>query len=355
MSSDFLDLTRDVAKLSDDERKAMYYIMQGEQLPIESVAALSEKARDTITKYGQKMVDVGLLSPETFQKNAATYLRREYASKLKPEGYLTRAANNLRLIGSSLKPRGVIIEISPKNLEKYKAEGWEEFGEAKSGNKIRVRRQLTAEERKAKGEIDDAAYAISRTGQLMSNDIATYKMYDDISKMDQYVSDQPVEGWIQLSGDNIHFRAPIMGDEKNGFVQTDFMFSPDTVWQQWSMRGGLANSPYRGMHRHVLIASIARAQNYKYSYKNGLIDPTTDQTITKNPNEIAKALLGNDATAIDLETTENIIKKIKNRPDYPILTAAARETLSKEGVILPESLEIGSIRWLRYLIDACDR
>jgi hypothetical protein len=203
MSSDFLDLTRDVAKLSDDERKAMYYIMQGEGIPLESVAALSEKARDTITKYGQKMVDVGLLSPETFEKNAATYLRREYTSKLKPEGLISRAANNLRLIGSSLKPRGVIIEISPKNLEQYKAEGWEEFGAAKSGNKIRVRRQLTPEERRAKGEIDDAAYAISRTGQLMSNDIATYKMYDDVSKMKQYVSDQPVEGWIQISTDKI--------------------------------------------------------------------------------------------------------------------------------------------------------
>ena len=121
------------------------------------------------------------------------------------------------------------------------------------------------------------------------------------------------------------------------------------------MRGGLADSPYRGMHRHVLLASIARAQNYKYSYKNALIDPQTDQTITKNPTEIAKALLGPDAVAADIETTENILKKIRPRPDYDKLTAAARETLSKEGVMLPESLEVGSIRWLRHLIDTVDR
>jgi hypothetical protein len=202
MSSDFLDLTRDVAKLSDDERRTMYYMMQGEAVPVENLANLSEKARDTITKYGQKMVDVGLLSPETFEKNAATYLRREYASKLKPEGLFNRAANTLRVIGSSLKPRGVIMEISKNNLSKYEADGWERFGDAK-GNKIKVRRQLTPEERRAKGEIDDAAYAIARTGQLMTNDIATYKMYDDIAKMDQYVSDAPVEGWIQLSTDKI--------------------------------------------------------------------------------------------------------------------------------------------------------
>jgi hypothetical protein len=205
------------------------------------------------------------------------------------------------------------------------------------------------------GDLDLSVSESDITKDQLKNVLSQWALKSGISSNDIMNTKVDRANWIQLSGDNIHFRAPIMGDEKNGFVQTDFMFSPDTVWQQWSMRGGLANSPYRGMHRHVLIASIARAQNYKYSYKNGLIDPTTDQTITKNPNEIAKALLGNDATAIDLETTENIIKKIKNRSDYPILTAAARETLSKEGVILPESLEIGSIRWLRYLIDACDR
>ena len=202
MSTDFLDLTRDVAKLSEDERRSLYYIMQGEQVPIETLANLSDQARDTITKYGQKMVDVGLLSPETFQKNAATYLRREYTSKLKPEGLMSRAANNLRVIGSSLKPRGIVMEVSKDDLDRYKADGWELFGEGR-GEKVKVRRQLTPEERKAKGEIDDAAYAIARTGQLMSNDIATYKMYDDISKMSQYVSDQPVEGWVQMSLDKI--------------------------------------------------------------------------------------------------------------------------------------------------------
>lgn len=202
MSSDFLDLTRDAVKLSDEDRKVLYYMLQGEMPPAESLAQLSEKSRDTITQYGQKMVDIGLLNPETFARNAATYLRREYADNLKPKGVLNRVANNLRIIGSELKPRGVIIDIPRSKLDQYLGEGWEEFGTAR-GDKVRVRRQLTREERTNKGEIDDAAYAIARTGQLMSNDIATYKMYDDISRMSQYVSDQPVEGWVQLSGDKI--------------------------------------------------------------------------------------------------------------------------------------------------------
>lgn len=159
------------------------------------------------------------------------------------------------------------------------------------------------------------------------------------------------DGWIQLAGDNVHFRAPINGDPRNGYVQTDFMFTSDPTWQQWSMRGSLPNSPYRGMHRHILLASIARAQGLKYSYKNGIVDPQSDKIIAKEPDKIAKTLLGPTATAADAETTESILAKIKGRPDYDQLVAAARETLSKEGVTLPKNIQEGSIAWFRRLMD----
>jgi len=202
MSEDFLDLVKDVRTLPDNERKVLYYLMQGEEVPVESLAGLNDKARETITRYGQKMVDVGLLSPETFNKNAATYLHREYTTKLKPQSLIERATQNLRLIGSELKPRGVVVDVTEDELPKFIEQGWERFGDSKSG-KVRVRRQLTKEERQAKGEIDDAAFAIARTGQLMSNDIATYKLFDDIAKMDQYVSDAPKEGWEQVTTDKL--------------------------------------------------------------------------------------------------------------------------------------------------------
>ena len=202
MSEDFLDLVKDVRTLPDNERKVLYYLMQREEVPVESLARMNDKARETITRYGQKMVDVGLLSPETFNKNAATYLHREYTTKLKPQSLIERATQNLRLIGSELKPRGVVVDVTEDELPKFIEQGWERFGDSKSG-KVRVRRQLTKEERQAKGEIDDAAFAIARTGQLMSNDIATYKLFDDIAKMDQYVSDAPKEGWEQVTTDKL--------------------------------------------------------------------------------------------------------------------------------------------------------
>jgi hypothetical protein len=141
-------------------------------------------------------------------------------------------------------------------------------------------------------------------------------------------------GWIDLTGDSVHFRTPINGDSANGFAQTDFMFSADPVWQQYAMRGGVEGSQYKGMHRQIMLASIARAQGYKYSYKNGLSNEATGET-TKNPDEIAQILLGPGAAARDTYTVDTILKRIRNRPDYEQLIAGARETLGREGVELP--------------------
>lgn len=161
---------------------------------------------------------------------------------------------------------------------------------------------------------------------------------------------------VKKSGDSVHLKTPINGDESQGFAQTDFMFSGDPQWQQFSVRGGQAGSPFSGEHKHILLASIARARGFKYSYKNGLMDPATDTTITKDPNKIAKDLLGQTATPKDLTSVENILNYVKKLPNYDELVAAARETLSRQGMDLPqketlESYHPGSIGWMRKLIN----
>lgn len=163
---------------------------------------------------------------------------------------------------------------------------------------------------------------------------------------------------VKLSGDSVHLKTPINGDPANGFAQTDFMFSDDPSWQQFSVRGGLPDSPYKGEHRHILLSSIARAKGFKYSYKNGLMDPETDTVITKDPNKMAKDLLGQTATANDLKSVESILSYIKKLPNYEELVSAARETLGKQGVELPENIAIetfqpGSIGWMRQMIEIC--
>jgi hypothetical protein len=154
---------------------------------------------------------------------------------------------------------------------------------------------------------------------------------------------------IRKSGDNVHLKTPILGDASNGYVQTDFMFGRP-AWQHFAMAGSPEGSPYKGLHRHLLLASIAKAQGMKWSYKNGLMDRETNQVITQDPTEIAQKLFNGGAT--DLESVETIVAKIKSRPDYDKLTADAREAFARENLSLPESTTVaeGSSQWFRKFV-----
>ena len=153
---------------------------------------------------------------------------------------------------------------------------------------------------------------------------------------------------IKKTGDSVHLKTPINGNPENGYVQTDFMMG-DPNFQRFSMTGSPEGSPFKGMHRHVLLASIAKAQGMKWSYKNGLMDRATNEVISKDPSEIAHKLF--NGSAADLASVETILAKIKNLPNYNALVADAKETLGKENVQLPEShQEIvgeGSAAWFK--------
>jgi hypothetical protein len=151
---------------------------------------------------------------------------------------------------------------------------------------------------------------------------------------------------IKKSGDSVHLKTPILGDAANGYVQTDFMFG-QPAWQHFAMAGSPEGSPYKGVHRHILLASIAKAQGMKWSYKNGLMDRETNQVITQDPTEIAQKLFG--GMPADLASVETIIAKIKSRPDYDKLVADAKEALARDNLQLPESQQMqeGSSQWFR--------
>jgi hypothetical protein len=161
--------------------------------------------------------------------------------------------------------------------------------------------------------------------------------------------------WIKKSGISVHFKTPIKGEEANGFVQADFMFG-ERDWMKWSMTGGREGSELKGAHRHIIMASIAKTRGMKWSFQNGLMNRETNEVITKEPNEIAKKLLGQTATPKDLQDPEAIIDYIIKLPNYEELVADARETLGKEGVQLPkagqvESFQPGTGAWFRRMIE----
>lgn len=151
---------------------------------------------------------------------------------------------------------------------------------------------------------------------------------------------------IRKSGDSVHLKTPILGDPNNGYVQTDFMFTDNPAWQHFALTGGAVGSQFKGMHRHVLLSSIAKALGLKWSPKFGLLDRETNEVITQDPAEIASKLL--NGSVADLTNVETILNKIKNRPDYEKLVADARDTFSRENLTLPETkVYEGSAQWFR--------
>ncbi len=158
------------------------------------------------------------------------------------------------------------------------------------------------------------------------------------------------EGWIELTGDSVHFKTPINGDPKNGFAQTDFMFG-DPKWQAFAMKGARQGDQYTGMSRHVILASIVTALNptLKWSYKNGIVDRNTNETIEggKDPQVLSKVT---GIPVLSLMSADKIIAAIHKRPDYNVLIAGARETLAKSNIQLPESASRpGTASWFREL------
>lgn len=136
--------------------------------------------------------------------------------------------------------------------------------------------------------------------------------------------------YIKKSGDSVHFKTPISGKESNGFVQTDFMFG-DAKWMRWSLAGEPTESKFKGVHRHILLASLAKYRGYKWSYKNGLVDRESGMTITKDPKKISEILFG-ESDEKSLSSYESIINKIKNNPNFEKMISDARTTLLKYGV-----------------------
>ena len=153
---------------------------------------------------------------------------------------------------------------------------------------------------------------------------------------------------IRKTGDAVHLKTPILGNPNNGYVQTDFMFTDAPAWQHFSLAGGQPGSQFKGVHRNLLLASISKALNMKWSPKFGLVDRATNEIISQDPAEIAVKLFGPGHTPKDLTSVETVLKAIKDRPDFERLVSDAKEAFGRENLIIPESSPLpGTGEWFR--------
>ena len=146
---------------------------------------------------------------------------------------------------------------------------------------------------------------------------------------------QDSKDWCRLTGEAVHFKTPIQGDPKRGYVQTDFMFMPNLEWGTFWLGGG-AGSAYKGVFRNILMSSIAKALGLKASAK-GIISRQTEKLVTMDPDQAAGILLSpnlNDRK--NLATVETIYKALAMDPDRDAKLADFREYIAREGVREPE-------------------
>jgi len=169
-----------ISKLTPEENRAFYQMIQGEAPVSEVLKPLKKQTRDLLEKYGRRLVDLGVLDEDTFLKNIDTYIHRSYKSHKSQYG-IGSNPERIRVLGDELKLRGHQELVQPSNVKFMTAKGYEVVKKLDDGQ-ILMTRQLTKAEREAAGEIEDAHFALSRTGHLFSNDIATYKFFDDIAK-----------------------------------------------------------------------------------------------------------------------------------------------------------------------------
>lgn len=118
---------------------------------------------------------------------------------------------------------------------------------------------------------------------------------------------------IKKGGDGLSVMAPIPGT-KQQFLQVDLDIAEpgQGKFARWARRGEPGEGA-KGAFRHILKSAIARAinPNWKWSFKAGLFDEESGQTLSKDPDGIARYFFGKTGNAKDLDNIRSILTKLK--------------------------------------------
>lgn len=129
--------------------------------------------------------------------------------------------------------------------------------------------------------------------------------------LNDYISNKGLE--TAQSGINVHVRVPV-GSESH---QVDIMVVDNApTIAQFHKHDIPKDSPYKGKHKQLLIAVIAKDKNMMWSAWQGLFSRNEagkkGEFLTADLDEIAKLLLGDNASAKDLGSVEAILAASPN-------------------------------------------
>jgi hypothetical protein len=152
------------------------------------------------------------------------------------------------------------------------------------------------------------------------------------------------------SGVSVHVRAEV-GDEAH---QVDIMIVKDAAraagFHTHTIPQG---SPYKGVHKQIMIANLAKEQNLLWSPYEGLFTRDDagkkNKLLTNDIDDIAKTLLGDGAKGSDLGSVESMLAKLpKDRADAVMQRLSQDPAWTKS--LKTESLEVRRLKQLSGII-----
>ncbi|MEM4167845.1 MAG: JAB domain-containing protein [Candidatus Caldarchaeum sp.] len=200
IAREFVEAGRELGKQVRDPEalSALGKIWIGDAPSNEEAEALLKVPREVVKRWTRHLVDLGLLSERTWLKNIDTYVKRSYlihdATARLPNTPLVKA---ITTIATEFMMRGTVKVVPKSELPRYIRHGWEVVGKV-GKDRVKVRMDYSPEMREAMGEITNAVYSLLRTGEIISNDVATYRFYEWIAK--EFGSAEPREGYVQVRG-----------------------------------------------------------------------------------------------------------------------------------------------------------
>lgn len=151
------------------EARVMQAVLTGEEVGGADMQAIAAPIRTAIDQMGQEAVALGLVSPESFERNRGTYLHRVYAKHEDQQNGMNRMVNSImgkrrkRIIGDQLKGRGIFHEIDTRRLMRD-IKAWHEgaMGAPQNGDKF-IRLDKLAEQTKMVLDGDPPPPKVERT------------------------------------------------------------------------------------------------------------------------------------------------------------------------------------------------
>lgn len=180
--------------------------------------------------------------------------------------------------------------------------------------------------RESSGDLDIA---------INSNKISKEQLYNILVDWCKERNLNPKD-YIAKSGISVHFRTPIYGKDGE-YVQTDFMLVSDVKFAQFVLSNDEV-PPFKGMHRAVVLANLAKNINLRWSGIKGLTSRETNAVVEdSNTDRISQILLGDTgARARNLLNIKSILtfllKKYKDVNIVKSMLSDADQTISRDGI-----------------------